>query len=126
MTVVLDASAVLAVMLEEKGKDKVIPHLTDSLISAINIAEIVSCLTRREIPIQMIEKALAKLPIIVQPFTLDLALKAGALIKDTRMLGLSLADRACLAVGIAEGKPVLTADRAWSKLTLDIEIRVFR
>lgn len=58
MTVVLDASAVLAVMLEEKGKDKVIPHLTDSLISAINIAEIVSCLTRREIPIQMIEKAL--------------------------------------------------------------------
>jgi ribonuclease VapC len=65
-------------------------------------------------------------PLHVQPFDAARAFAAGSLVMRTKRLGLSLADRACLALAIELGIPAVTADRAWSKLDLPVEIRVIR
>jgi PIN domain nuclease of toxin-antitoxin system len=59
-------------------------------------------------------------------FTAEQAKTAGDLVLQTRSLGLSLGDRACLALGIALHAPVYTADRAWKDLRLGIRIHVIR
>ena len=60
------------------------------------------------------------------PFTPQQAETAAWLWSHTRNHGLSLADRACLALAMDKGLPVITVDRAWARLSLDIEIRVLR
>ena len=54
------------------------------------------------------------------------ALSAAALLPQTRRLGLSLGDRACLALARTRGKPAVTADRAWAELDVDITVRLIR
>jgi PIN domain nuclease of toxin-antitoxin system len=61
------------------------------------------------------ERALATLPITIHPFDEALALEAGAMFAVTRRFGLSLGDRACLALARRQNLPVLTADRAWTE-----------
>lgn len=124
--VVLDSSAVLALLGREPGAEVVQPLLGRIVICAVNLAEIQGKLVRRGI-----EKTAASLAIVgvvsnVVDFDHQRALLTGSLINETRALGLSLGDRACLALGILLNVPIYTADRAWTGLKLGIEVRAIR
>ena len=123
---VLDASAVLAVVLAEPGGDMVRPLIADSLLSAVNLVEVATRLLDFGFPSAEIDGRLERLRFTVLPFDEDLALSAGLLRVQTRHLGLSLGDRACLALAQREGLPVLTGDRSWAKLDVGVEVVLIR
>ena len=83
-------------------------------MSSVNLAEVMTILVRDGLPPADAERALAKLPITIHAFDAVLAREAGAMLAITRKFGLSLGDRACLAVAQRENLPVLTGDRAWA------------
>lgn len=126
MSVVLDSSAVLAVLWAEPGAVEVMTRLERARISAVNAAEVVSRLVERGASDAAAEAAIPDLMVEVVPFDAAQALAAGLLRRATRPAGLSLGDRACLALAQAEGLPALTADRAWGDLHLGIAVEVIR
>jgi ribonuclease VapC len=125
--VVLDASAILALLNDEPGAEKITPEvLSRSTISAVNLAEVQSILVREGgDPDESWALAVDPIP-DVEPFTAEQARIAGTLIQKTRSLGLSLGDRACLALAIALNAPVYTTDQLWRKLKLGVPIHVLR
>lgn len=123
---VLDSSTVLAALRGEPGGDEARAQFEQSLISAVNLAEVVGRLVDLGYD-QDEAKTYARLgDYAVAPFDMALGLRAGELRAATRRLGLSLGDRACLALAEREGLPVLTADRAWATLDIGVEIRLIR
>ena len=126
MTVVVDASAVLTILNEEPGMTVVVEVLPLAVIGAVNIAEAVAKLADGGMPGPEIQEAIEGLGLDVVPFDAELALAAGLLRPLTRLAGLSLGDRACLALGMRLHVPVLTADRSWAGLDLDVEVRLLR
>ena len=125
--IVLDASALLAVLNDEPGAETLTPQLLNSAsCSTVNLAEVQTKLVNYGIdPVDAWEAALSPVAEVV-PFTEEQARIAGSLVVQTRSLGLSLGDRACLALGIATKAPVYTADRTWKNLKLGIRIHVVR
>lgn len=124
---VLDTSALLALLNGEAGQDRVLQALAESAtISAVNVAEVVTKLAERGITEARIRAALGMFSFGVAVFEEDLAYQTGLLRPLTRHLGLSLGDRACLALAQMLGLPVLTADRSWSTLQLGITIHLIR
>ena len=119
---VLDASALLALLFQEAGGDRVIEHLPGSLLSAVNLAEVLTKAVERGMVLEMVEQALAELPCEVSTFDRDAAAGTAALRSPTRPRGLSFGDRACLALGLKTGFPVVTADRHWGESGLDVRI----
>lgn len=126
MTVVVDASAVLTILNEEPGMTVVVEVLPLAVIGAVNISEAVAKLADGGMPGPEIQEAIEGLGLDVVPFDAELALAAGLLRPLTRLAGLSLGDRACLALGMRLHVPVLTADRSWAGLDLDVEVRLLR
>lgn len=126
MSVALDTSAVLALLFDEPGRERVDPVVDEALISAVNLAEIVSKLVESGYEDAEAERAIDGLLPLVVPFDIPQAVDAGALRRETRQFGLSLGDRACLALARRELARVLTADRVWADLDLGIEIEVIR
>ncbi|HEY8574360.1 type II toxin-antitoxin system VapC family toxin [Phenylobacterium sp.] len=124
--VVLDASAVLARLLSEPGEEVVSSAVEGARVSAVNLAEVIARLIDRGVPVEAAVATTAELGIDVIPFDETAALRAGTLRASTRSLGLSLGDRACLALAEMVGLPVLTADRAWAELDLDVEVVLIR
>jgi ribonuclease VapC len=124
--VVLDASALLALLNSEPGSRIVEESLSGAAVSAVNLSEVVSKLSERDMPAATIRTALEGLGLDVYPFDMDMAYSAGILRTATRGLGLSLGDRACLALGLLLSVPVFTADRSWKKLNIGAKIRVIR
>lgn len=126
-TIVLDASALLALLNQEPGAEQLTPDLLRSATtSTVNLAEVHSKLVSRGLPpADAWEATLGPISQAV-PFTPEHARLAGDLIAKTRPLGLSLADRACLALGLALHAPVYTADRSWHKLRLGVRIHLIR
>lgn len=123
---VLDASALLAMLQEEAGSAVVLRHVFESWISAVNIAEVYGKLATRGVPGEsMFEIASGAVKGVV-PFTESQARFTAGLLSQTRALGLSLGDRACLALAIERELPVLTTDKAWKALRLGVEIRLIR
>jgi len=125
--IVLDASALLAVVNNEPGADTLTPELLNGAVGgAVNLAEVQRKLVDRGIPARDAwEIALSPIREVVA-FTAEQARIAGDLVAKTRLLGLSLGDRACLALGIVLHAPVYTADASWKKLNLGIRIHVIR
>ncbi len=123
----MDASAVLAILNGEAGADKLPPRvLNDATVSTVNLAEVHSKLVGRGLdPDEAWEAALSPVR-DAEPFTDEQARIAGSLVTQTHRLGLSLGDRACLALGIALGTAVYTADQSWKGLHLGIRIHVIR
>ena len=112
--VILDASAVLAFLLEEAGQERVAEAIaTGAAAGTVNLAEVMAVLTRGGMPVEAGGEVIADLPIVRFDIDLELALRAGAMIRVTRSAGLSLGDRLCLALAVREGVPALTADRSW-------------
>jgi PIN domain nuclease of toxin-antitoxin system len=122
---VLDASALLAIILKEPIGD--LADLLDcSVISAVNLTEVRTKLIDLQLlDIRSIEEDLRAL-VRVEPFTEEQAVIAADLRRITRSLGLSLGDRACLALGISLGGVVYTADRAWVGLKVGCKIVAIR
>ncbi len=125
--VVLDSSAILALLNEEPGCEKItLEVLSQATASAVNLAEVHARLVREGgDPEDSWAIALDPLP-DVQPFTAEQAKIAGSLAHKTRELGLSLGDRSCLALAIVLNAPVYTTDRPWKNLKLGIPIHVLR
>jgi PIN domain nuclease of toxin-antitoxin system len=124
--VVLDSSAILALLGRERGADVVEELLGRIVVSAVNLAEIQGKLVGRGIEKSAASKAIVGIVSDVIDFDEECALLTGSLVADTQTLGLSLGDRACLALGILLKSPVYTADRAWTKLKLGIDVRAIR
>ena len=123
---ILDASAVLAFVRSEPGSETVISVIETARISAVNLGEIVSKMMDWRIDAATAREQIDALNLPVIPFDRELAIAAGLLRAQTSHLGLSFGDRACLATAKAEGAPVMTTDRNWAKLELDIDIQVIR
>jgi PIN domain nuclease of toxin-antitoxin system len=122
----LDASALLAAMLQERGAQHVQDRLADARIGAVNLSEVVAKLQERGVPDDVVEESLAELNLIIVPFDAEQAVMAGKLRRDTRAAGLSLGDRACLALAVMLGAIAITTDSAWRNLTLPVEIELAR
>lgn len=127
-SLVLDASALLALLHSENGSEEVRRALKTSrcLISSVNLAEAAAKLSDRGVPAEIVREALAVVDMEVVEFRLAHALLSAQLRPLTRGSGLSLGDRACLATAKIAGAAVLTTDRAWASLDLDLDIRVIR
>ncbi len=110
---VLDASALLALLLGEPGADKVKAALDGSVMSTVNLGEVVSHYAKLGAGRQDIEALLRSLPIRLVPLDAALSYDAGMLRPITLEGGLSLGDRCCLALAKREGLPALTAERRW-------------
>ena len=123
---VLDSSALLCLLNNEAGAERVATALPGAAISAVNLTEVVAKLRDRGLALAEIRAALAGLSLDARPFGADQAFAAGDLRPSTRALGLSLGDRACLALAAELGVPALTADREWRKVELKIDVRVVR
>lgn len=116
---VLDASAILAVLNGEPGEKKVIPVLAESAVSAVNLTEIGAKLLEAGLDEASAQIAVSVLGIgEIVDFNEELAWEAAKLRPLTKQYGLSLGDRACLALAIYLGVPAFTADKEWSKLQL--------
>ena len=126
MSVVLDSSALLAWAWDEPGAGRIDDAIGGGLVSAVNWAEVLTRLVERGLSDQEARDALEEFPIRVVPFDAAQAVAAGLLRRATRAAGLSLGDRACLALAQAERLPALTADRAWGELDLDVAVEVVR
>jgi len=125
MTQVFDASAVLAAIFEEPGADRIEALWAegDNLLCAVNYAEVVAKLAERGMGIAEIATVIEGIPLDIIPFDRRSAHQAGLLRPQTKALGLSLGDRACLALGMVREARVVTADRGWKKVKgVDVEV----
>ena len=126
MSVVFDSSALLAIAFDEHGAPVALRAARGAIMSAVNLTEVITKLVDRGASREEALRSLHKVGPAVRPFDESLALDAGFLRTATRQYGLSLGDRACLALAMRERAPVVTADRAWSKLDLGIDVQVIR
>jgi len=125
--IVLDASVLLAIIYREHGSDKLTPELlAHATVSTVNLAEAQSKLVLLGWSAGQAWADSTNLADEIFPFTAEQARIAGGLIAQTRTLGLSLGDRACLALALDLKAPVYTADRSWKSLKLGLQIHVIR
>ena len=123
----MDASVVLAILNREAGAEKLTPRLlSEATVSTVNLAEVQSKLVGRGLDRDDAWDAAMSPVHQSEPFTDEQARIAGSLIAQTGPLGLSLGDRACLALGIALGAPIYTADRSWKGLRIGVRIHHIR
>lgn len=125
-TAVLDASALLAVLLGEPGADRVEPYLPGAVISAVNLSEAAGKLMEKGAPEEAVRAAIASIGLSVMAFDEAQAMAAAALRPRTRALGLSLGDRACIALGELRGAKIITCDAAWSAVDTSADIMQVR
>jgi len=121
---VLDASAVLAYLQDESGSEKVEVVLSEGsgIMSAVNYAEVVGKLLETGLPESSVNVVMENLDLHIEPLDDKQAWITGRLRLSTRQLGLSLGDRACLALAHIMKLPIITADKQWDKLKTDITI----
>ena len=123
---VLDASALLAYLHGEPGGEQVEGHVAEFCISSVNWSEVVQKALAKGVDVRRMTQWLQGLDLTIEAFTDTQAETAANLWSHTRDLGLSLADRACLALALHKSLPVLTTDRVWQQLNLKLEVRVVR
>ena len=126
MTVVLDASALLAYLRQEPGAEVVDGLLPNARMASVNWAEVVQKSLSAGVDVKGMREDLQALGVRVEPFLPEDGERAGRLWSLTRQQGLSLGDRACLSLGLRLGLAVLTCDRAWAQLPLELEVRILR
>ncbi len=124
--VVLDASAVLAVLNGEPGAEAVWDCLPGAQLSAVNAAEVAAKLVDGGLDAETAGQSLDRLGTRVVPFEAADVVPVAQIRLATRAAGLSLGDRACLALARRLGVPALTADRQWRDIQVDVEVRLIR
>lgn len=116
----------LALLRREPGAAHVAAFAGALRVSSVNLAEVAGKLSDFGLDDDAIERAIGDLSLTVFAFDRGMALASGKLRRTTRFAGLSLGDRACLALAKTLGAPVLTADRAWARLKIGVEVRLIR
>jgi PIN domain nuclease of toxin-antitoxin system len=125
--VALDASAILAIIFQERGAEKLtVEILKNAVVSTVNLAEVQSKLVKKGYSPKEAWEDVMSLVNGPEPFTSAHARVAGDLIKITEKFGLSLGDRSCLALAIALKVPVYTTEQVWKNLKVGVPIHVIR
>ena len=125
--VVLDASALLALIQKEPGGEVVQPMIHRAVISTVNLTEVLTVLQKFSLKTEETLESITTMIKSVSAFTIEQSKQAADLHELTKRKGLSLGDRACLALGMTLKAPVYTADKIWKELNLeDIEIQLIR
>ena len=122
----LDASALLAYLQGEVGADRVRGALGEAVISTVNWAEVVQKAETSAYEAEALRQDAQSLGLVILPFSVSQAEIAGRLRQSTATFGLSLADRACLALAIDTQSTVYTADRVWLEIGLGVEVEAIR
>ena len=117
--IVLDASALLALIQEEQGAEVIKPLLKFSVMSTVNSAESLTTLQRTGVSPQEALILISDIIMTIVPFDLEQAGIVAELQSKVQHKGLSLGDRACIALGIKLQVPIYTADRVWAQLQLN-------
>lgn len=126
MSVVHDASSLLAVAFREPGGDIARDALRGSLISSVNWSEVIQKVQARGKDTTQLAGLYAGLGVTIVPFGAETAERAASLYGETRAYGLSLGDRACLALGLETGREVYTVDRPWTEIPLAVKVTAIR
>lgn len=124
--VVFDSSAIIAFLIKERGWEQVEPLLDGGLMSTVNVCEVVSKFAERGFDAGQVALDIGDLGLEILDFDIEQARLAGELRPTTKSLGLSLGDRACLALGLMKKAEVYTADQAWATLTAPHQIHLLR
>ena len=122
--VVLDASALLALLLDEPGATTVAEHLDGALMSSVNLAEVVGHYARLGADRADIQAMLSPLPIEIVPVDAGVAFEAGMMRLIGEVAGLSLGDRICLSLAKMRQARSLTANKAWKVVADELEVDV--
>ena len=125
-SVVLDSSALLALLNKEPGIERVREVLPDSAMSTVNLSEVVAKLAEEGVPMENIRSVLTALPMEIVLFDSEQAYNTGLLSPETKTAGLSLGDRACLNLAMLLGVPAITADRQWEVASTRVEVELIR
>jgi Uncharacterized protein conserved in bacteria len=123
-SIILDASALLAMLRDEPGGDKVADAIIGSHMCVVNLAEVTSHFVHNGMPPEEVDAMLHPLPITLVEADAELARVAGHLRAVTSKAGLSLGDRFCLALAMREGLPAWTADKQWAAVAKEIGINL--
>jgi len=123
---VLDASALLAFLRAEPGGDQVPELLERAVVSSVNWSEVVQKAVEHGVATSGMREDFAALGLEILPFDALQAERTALLRPETRHLGLSLGDRACLALALLRGWPAVTTDHSWEQLQLDVAVRALR
>lgn len=124
--IVADASAIIALLVGEPFTRFDPQRLAGASVSAVNLSEVLTRMLDIGMPESEAAAAVAKLDFRIVAFDEPQACAAARLRSATRHVGLSLADRACLTLGLALGRPVVTADRIWESLAVGVEVILIR
>lgn len=124
--IALDASAMLVFLLRERGHERVGQLLGEACMSTVNFSEVLGRFARAGQDVALIAEKLLETPIELVEFSTQHAVIAAALVRATQAEGLSLGDRACLALARERRIRALTADKAWRRLDVGIEIETVR
>jgi ribonuclease VapC len=125
-SVVLDTSALIAGIQREQGGEVLLDDTIEWIFSSVSFAETVGVLMRKGYTRGEARDSIAAFTVRVIDFDRALAEAAGAMIVRTQHAGLSLGDRACLALAAREKLPALTADRAWERVDIGVDIQFIR
>lgn len=128
--IVIDSSAIIAFLDLEPGSENVREHLNDAIISTINLAEVITVINRKTggdkeaqaEALMLLKNTFAH----IIDFDLEQAIIAAEIDLVSKKYGLSLGDRACLALAKAKKLPVLTADKEWKKLKIGVDVQLVR
>lgn len=123
---VIDASAILAMIFDEAGGDMVADVCDGAMLSAVNLDEVLHKVARRGVDPMLVETQVSRLGIAVVAFDARQARVSAALHARLAGTDTSFADRACLSMGLMLNTTVLTADAKWMRLGLDVDIRLIR
>lgn len=124
--IVFDASALLALIENEKGSGTIEKHLPQAIMSSVNAAEVVAVLSRQGVKTHEAEKILLELLTEIVPFDYEQAILAGSYKNSSKKLGLSLGDCACFALAQKMSLPLITCDKAWEKFNANVEVVLAR
>jgi ribonuclease VapC len=128
MAVVLDAAALLAALLDEEGAERVRPELAEARISSVNLSEAIAKLLEYRVSVREVRAQVERLELTIHDFTVADAESTALLRAHTKPFGLSLGDRACIALGQRLAIPILTSDRRMASAAVDLglDIRLIR
>jgi ribonuclease VapC len=124
--IVLDASALLAFLFREPGHETVAGEIGRACISTVNLAETLGRFARDGHDPEPVSRRLSASTLEIVPFSSGQALLCARLLPLARALGLSLGDRACLALAMERGLGAMTADAAWSELDTEVDVILIR
>lgn len=125
--IIFDASAIIALFAKEKGYETIKAYLKDAVISSVNVAEVYKyCLEIQNLTSEEAENLFIILGIKIINFTNQQALITAKLLNKTKSYGLSLGDRACIALAMIENSPVITCDSIWKKIDVNVEFIIAR